>query len=410
MLKMPLTWNVLAFAGVFAVAGAFVGCSSDEVAGGISEETNTVAGILVSASGKPVAGVPVLARHIAMDSVTASDTTDSKGRFDLQLKVRGQYGIFAQDDSTVYYELVDFQGEPLEVSAKLDVTGSVSGTVQLRPDSVAAGIKVYVPGADIWTETDEDGDFRLDGIPMGVIPVLVESPDAARFSDAVYVVDVAKPAEGFFGPIPAAVYGKAEPVLNVEPDELLLPLSPEYALLGSWSEPSGVVEDEDKILEGSRSLTLETWVNIASVDGEKYRRNIVGKFADGSSGKKGVFSLALIDGECGAGSASLAFFVGNENGDSMSCGNAAIAEFDSFDEWVYVAAVWDGKIAVLYVNGDMVAEKHVSAKQIGNSSEPFIFGSESMDFKLDDVRVSASAITGSDVLFRYYLKGGAYDR
>ena len=78
-----------------------------------------------------------------------------------------------------------------------------------------------------------------------------------------------------------------------------------------------------------------------------------------------------------------------------------------FDEWVYVTAVWDGTTSVLYINGNKASEKKVSVKQIGVSSEPIFFGKESMNLKLDDVRLSTTAISASDVLYRYYLKGGA---
>lgn len=447
MSRLSLYIERLLLAGL--PVAALVACSSEKVVGGISEETNTVAGILVDASGNAAAGVPVMARHLEIDSVAVSDTTDSDGRFGFSLEVRGRYGVFAQGDSEAFFDLIDYQGEPLDISAKLEQAGLVAGTVHFSPDSVAAGVKVSVPGAGIEALTDEDGEFRLDGVPMGALPVLVKSPDEARFADALYFVD----AEDFFGPVPAGAYGRDESLPKVKHNDLLLPVSLEYGLQSWWTMDSfadfegyakkigdvrdwtdgilvygvdslemgafenalalyganqfGIVVNDKGLLDGAKSLTLEAWINIASTKAESYRMNIIGMFSDDSSEKDNVFSLALMDGECGAHGPSLAFFTGKGEGDSMSCGDAAIAEFDQFDEWVYVTVVWDGKISVLYVNGEEVAEKHTSVKQIVSSSAPIKFGGDSISLKLDEVRLSTVAITAADVLFRYKLQGGA---
>ena len=82
------------------------------------------------------------------------------------------------------------------------------------------------------------------------------------------------------------------------------------------------------------------------------------------------------------------------------------ADYKNFDEWVYVTAIWDGKTSALFMNGVKVAEKAVSVTQIGTSPEPIFFGKEEVNLKLDDVRLSTTAIGESDVLYRYYLKGG----
>ena len=99
-----------------------VGCSDGRISGGVSEETNTVAGILVDGSGKAVAGVPVCAMHFTVDSIVFNDTTDSDGKFGFPLMKRGQYGVSARRDSMSYYESVDFEGSEIEIAAKLQKT------------------------------------------------------------------------------------------------------------------------------------------------------------------------------------------------------------------------------------------------------------------------------------------------
>ena len=197
-------------ASAFACAGfigiSTVACSDGRVANGVSEETNTVAGILVDGSGKAVAGVPVFAKHFNVDTFVFNDTTDGDGKFGFPLLKRGQYGISAKRDSAAYYESVDFEGTEMEIAAKLQKTGVVEGNFHLRLDTVSAGIKIGIPGSPWQTETDEDGSFKLEGVPLGVQPLLAKSPDPIHFQDAIYVVSVGKKSSKFRGPIPTGLF------------------------------------------------------------------------------------------------------------------------------------------------------------------------------------------------------------
>lgn len=456
MSRLTLFFEKFAFVALPLVALA--GCSSEKVANGVSEETNTVAGILIGNSGVAVAGVPVCARHFDNDDVVAYDTTDADGKFGFSLKVQGRYGVSAQEGEEAFYEIVEYAGDEVNLDAKLDSMGSVSGEMLLGSDSAVSGIRMFIPGSPWSAETNEEGRFEFKAVPAGVLPVFVESPNPEQFSDVVYVAKVNKSSAKFHGPVPPGHFDKfvngASELAEIDSDaELQMPLSPEYGLRSLWTmdlldnigysakklgddrdwtegilvygvdslekgvvgnalalngaNQFGIVENDNGLFDGVKAFTLEAWINIGSVESGKYRKNIVGKFTLDSSKGDDVFSLALMKGECGAQDVSLAFFIGNGNRDSMSCGDAAIAEFDLFENWVYVTAVWDGKTSVLYVNGKKATEKHVSVKQIGNSSESIYFGKDDLNLKLDDVRLSTSAITASDVLFRYYLKGGA---
>ena len=453
----------------FGLAGLhFVACTT-EVANGVSEETNTVAGVLVDGSGKVVAGVPVCARHYAVDTITVTDTTDSEGKFGLALSRQGQYGLSASKDKFAYYSTINFDGSEVNVSAKLEKTGSVEGEIYLRQDTSSAGIRVYIPGSPWETETDKNGAFSLKNVPVGVLPLLAKSPDPIHFVDAVYVVSVSTKSTSFRGPIPTGMFEyfakssaeeEEEPVgeiVNtvdaVGAANLQFPLSPEYGLRSWWpmdyltkagkdtkkvsdarggtdgillygvdsleegatekalalygSDQFGVIEGDRALLDSAKALTLEAWIQVEKPTSKNYRMNLIGKLGFGSSEDKDVFSLALVQGECDRKNVSLGFFIADGSSNSLECEDAAFVDYKLFDEWVYVTVVWDGKTSALYINGLKVAEKAVSVTQIGSSSEPIFFGKESMDIKLDDVRLSTSAITASDVLYRYYLKGGA---
>lgn len=467
------------FVSVFALLLCyFAACSEsgDEIAGGVSEETNTLAGVLVDASGKGLAGVPVVALHYVYDTVRFVDTTDSDGKFGLPLSRQGQYGISAYTDSSAYYETVNYVGEKLSVSAKLSAVGDVAGVLNLRLDTNAVGVYVGIPGTDWGVETDSTGAFELEGVPAGVLPLYAKSPDPMRFNDAVYVVTVSEKSKAKFrGPIPTGLFelfagetgevdsvngfvdvdGFVEYVAAVSSEVLQFPLSTEYGLRSWWSmdylsvngksgtmsdargwtegmvvyggaelvegvdnkafamvgaKQYGVIENDRGLLDSAKEFTLEAWVRVDSVlsDDDSYRKNIVGKLGFGSEGDKDVFSLALVKGECGAKSARFAFFIADGTGDSLSCSNAVVADVGvDYGSWVYITSVWNGESLSLYQDGKLSAEKTVSVNQIDVSSEPIFFGKEAINLKLDDVRFGVKAITSADVLYRYYLKGGA---
>jgi len=466
----------------FGLAGLhFVACTT-EVANGVSEETNTVAGILVDGSGKVAAGVPVCARHYAVDTIVVTDTTDADGKFGLAISRQGQYGLSASKDKFAYYATINYDGSEVNVSAKLEKTGTVEGEIYLRKDTSSAGIKVFIPGSPWETETDKNGAFSLKNVPVGVLPLLAKSPDPIHFVDAVYVVSVSSKSTSFRGPIPTGMFeyfaqsSAEEQEKPSEPDSsnenavtpvddivnnvdavgaasLQFPLSPEYGLRSWWpmdyltkagkdtkkvsdarggtdgillygvdsleegatekalalygSDQFGVIESDHGLLDSAKAFTLEAWMYVEKPASKNYRMNLVGKLGFGSSEDKDVFSLALVQGECDRKNVSLGFFIADGSSNSLECEDAAFADYKLFDEWVYVTVVWDGNTSALYINGLKVAEKAVSVTQIGVSSEPIFFGKESVNLKLDDVRLSTSAIGESDVLYRYYLKGGA---
>ena len=474
----------------FAFTGLhFVACTT-ELANGVSEETNTVAGILLNGSGKAAAGVPVCARHYVYDTILVVDTTDSEGKFGLPISRQGQYGISASKDKFAYYGTINYEGAEVNVTAALEKSGSVEGKIYLRLDTAAAGVKVYIPGSPWETETDKDGSFSLENVPVGTLPLLAKSPDPVHFVDAVYVVSVSQKSTSFRGPIPTGMFeyfaqssseedgvdttNKSKPsndsgsvdeaaitpvddivntVDSIRAGSLLFPLSPEYGLRSWWSmdyladagkgtkrvedarggtdgillygvdsledgatekalalygsDQFGVVESDRSVLDSAKALTLEAWIHVEKPDSKDYRMNLIGKLGFGSSEDKDVFSLALVQGECDRKNVSLGFFIADGSSNSLECEDAAFVDYELFGEWVYVTAVWDGNTSALFVNGVKVAEKAVSVTQIGISSEPIFFGKESVNLKLDDVRLSTSAIGESDVLYRYYLKGGA---
>lgn len=436
---------VASFAGL-----CFWACSNDSVAGGVSEETNTLAGILVDASGNAVSRALVSARHFDLDSVVLTDSTDESGRFALPLERRGRYGLSAQSERGSFYKMLDFEGLSDSVRAELSPTGSVDGIVKFSNDSVAASVQVLIPGSPWKTVSDSNGHFTVEGVPLGNHPLKALSPDPIQYVDGNYMVWVNADSSLLFGPISDERLGKSA---GESSNAVYLPVSTEYGLRSWWgmdyqtvaknhvssigdargwsesmlvygdgalsegvegrslvlrgSSQYGVVENDRGLLEGASSMFLEAWVRVDSIDSKEkiYRKNVVGKVGFGSKDDRDVFSLAVVEGDCGAIAASFAFFLADGSGDSLSCKNAVLADTPlKLKRWTYVVAVWDGVYSKLYIDGKLSARKEVSITQIGNSEEPIFFGKESLNLELDDVRIGVSALGNADVMYRYNLK------
>ncbi|PWJ67103.1 MULTISPECIES: LamG-like jellyroll fold domain-containing protein [unclassified Fibrobacter] len=460
-------WNhVLGFGVLFASASllGIAACSTD-VAGGVSEETNTLAGILVNSKGQSMPGVAVVARHMNVDTLVYTDTTDGSGKFAFPLYRQGVYGLSAKSDSMALYRTVRFSGQKQEgLSLEMAELTSLKGRVVLDSSLMGKGIVVSLPGTSWSTETDSAGLFEFKGIPVGSYAVMVESPDPIRYVDAVYQLDATRDDATLSGPLPASDervfvnegdtvrfnFGTADAEKNV----VQLPLSTEYGLFSWWSmdyasvdasqrtlrdarghadgillygdaelvdgvfgkalalrgaDQFGVVENDNGALDSADQFTVELLLKLDSAkSGSGYRKNIMGKLGFGAEGDHDVFSLALVEGGCGAEGARLAFFLADGSGDSLSCENAAVSSKNvEFDSWFHLVVVFEAGTIRMYENGNLVAEKETQIELLESSDEPIFFGKENLNLMLDDVRLGKKAITSADVLYRYNLKGGA---
>lgn len=428
-----------AFAGLLFAALAWVGCSDNEVAGGVSEETNTIAGILVDKKGAPVVRAMVYCKSVEADTVTSSDETDSKGKFSLSVKLYDSYGISATVDSMAYYEVVEFNGKDVELNkATLTETADISGRVMLRDDSTAAGIVVRVPGSSWTATTDSLGFYKLEGVPAGKTTLQVVPKDLTRFVRVNREINVGRLSGGEKGAdsvmVPLSmVYGLRSwwafsAVGNEGPVDFVsdsrswtagvsLYGNPEYGGFVSYDETSnvvgavhfkgasqfGVVEDDRGILDGVTGFAVEVVLQVDKVldTAATYRKNLVGKLGFGSEDDQNVFSLAVVRGECSADKPSFAFFMADGSGDSLSCKNAVVSKNAlEFGKRYYLMATWNGNAVSLYENGKKVGETDVLFEKILPSEESIFVGKESLEFSLEDLRVSVEPLNEADAEFR----------
>ena len=436
------------FAALLFAALVWVGCSNNEVAGGVSEETNTIAGVLVDRKGSPVVSAKVLCKSVEVDTLESSDETNSKGEFSLPVKRYGSYGISASVDSLAFYEMVEFKGKDVDLkSVALRETVDFKGRVMLRDDSTAAGITVRVPGSSWAAQTDSLGFYKLEGLPMGKTGLLVVPTDLTRFVKVEHEVNVG---------ILAGANGM---------DSVMVPLSMEYGLRSWWAfgavgkdgavdfvndsrawtagmklygspeyggfvsyegtpnfvgavhfkgaSQFGVVEDDRGILDGVTGFAVEAVLQVDKVldTAATYRKNLVGKLGFGSEEDRPVFSMAVVKGMCGSKKTSFAFFMADGSGDSLSCKTAAVSRNGlDFGKRYYLMATWNGKKVSLYENGKKVGEAEVSFDKISASEESIFVGKESLEFSLEDLRISVEPLNDADAESRNHLTaGGQHD-
>lgn len=202
ILDAALVKAILACASLSLLAGC-----SQMFAGGVDEETNTVAGAnpdaedampaadatltgtLTDASGNPVAGAEVFAIACDSSSVVLSAITDESGHFGLALDLQGEYGLSGSTAAGAFYSVVEYSGTPVNVNLKLAGTGSIKG--RLDASMMDDGIVFTVVGSQWSSATDMNGNFEIDGVPQGaILPVYVDAGDSEKYDDVVYAVRV----------------------------------------------------------------------------------------------------------------------------------------------------------------------------------------------------------------------------
>ena len=302
-----------------------------------------------------------------VDGNLYTTTTDQSGRFTFENVPEGTHVLYTTKDGTVG-----------DVAFLLQNSGNRCSLLGPIPASESENL----------TATD------LTAPPMQTI---IPSAAGTTIPDTTTIVvgdgNGKKDSVAYQGGIELSCYPTGE-----------MPHEADYGHVCKWDENTlNGAPSECDLTANPEAVTIEANVIIGNLDSESsYRLNIVGKQWEKSNG---LFSLAVINNDCGVTKPSLAFFV--SNGSGYSCDNALISGV-TVETGVPLAltAVWSGNSLWLYKNGFPAAFRVGSVDLSNDLNAPVVFGDEDGTVTLNSVQLGNKAIYSADVLYRYYLKGG----
>ena len=411
-------------------------------AGGVDEEQNTVAGATDEEFSQPASSSEMNEQPVTESSSSVTPANDTI--------VQPSHGS-EQQTVIVFDPIIG----TISSSSYTVPTSSTDSTEQrqdlheftgiIRNNGNPLDLSLNVDGSLYTTTTDQSGRFTFENVPEGT-HVLYTTKDGT-VGDVAFLLQNSGNRCSLLGPIPAsesenltATDLTAPPMQTIIPsaagttipdtttnvdgggngkkDSVAyqggieiscypigeMPHEADYGHVCKWDESTlNGAPSECDLTANPEAVTIEANVVIGNLDSESsYRLNIVGKQWEKSNG---LFSLAVINNDCGVTKPSLAFFV--SNGSGYSCDNALISGV-TVETGVPLAltAVWSGNSLWLYKNGFPAAFRVGSVDLSNDLNAPVVFGNEDGTVTLNSVQLGNKAIYSADVLYRYYLKGG----
>ena len=412
-------------------------------AGGVDEEQNTVAGATDEEFSQPAS------------SSEMNEQPDSESSSSVILPIDSVAQPSHGSEQVIVVPSTDPIIGTISSSSYTVPTSSTDSTEQrqdlheftgiIRNNGNSLDLSLNVDGNLYTTTTDQSGRFTFENVPEGT-HVLYTTKDGT-VGDVAFLLQNSGNRCSLLGPIPAsesenltATDLTAPPMQTIIPsaagttipdtttiavgggngkkDSVAyqggieiscypigeMPHEADYGHVCKWDESTlNGAPSECDLTANPEAVTIEANVVIGNLDSESsYRLNIVGKQWEQSNG---LFSLAVINNDCGVTKPSLAFFV--SNGSGYSCDNALISGV-TVETGVPLAltAVWSGNSLWLYKNGFPVAFRVGSIDLSNDLNAPVVFGDEDGTVTLNSVQLGNKAIYSADVLYRYYLKGG----
>lgn len=156
----------------------------------------------------------------------------------------------------------------------------------------------------------------------------------------------------------------------------------------AFKDPSGYLASMEYggRLSAVASFKISAWLKIDSLPGKSAMpHNLIGKFSDNSAILPSEFSLAIVNGTCGAEAPAFAFFFTDESSD-FNCGHALLSkEPIKAGNWIFVEANWDGRYLVLYQDGIQVAKDERISAALPYSKLPVYLGKSQVPFAIDGI-------------------------
>ncbi|MDR2731730.1 MAG: LamG domain-containing protein, partial [Fibromonadaceae bacterium] len=141
------------------------------------------------------------------------------------------------------------------------------------------------------------------------------------------------------------------------------------------------------------SFEISAWFKIDSLPQKSaIPYNLIGKFTADSSALPSEFSLALVNGACGAEAPAFAFFLTDETS-LFACEEAVLSKnLVKTGIWTYVEAKWDGRYLTLFQDGITVAKEERILAVLPFSELPVYLGKSGVPFAIDGLSFNTEAL------------------
>jgi len=109
-------------------------------------------------------------------------------------------------------------------------------------------------------------------------------------------------------------------------------------------------------------------------------------------GKNDIFSLALVNGACGAENPAFAFFLTEETS-IFACKHAVLSKRPvKAGLWTFVEVKWDGRYLTLYQDNVQVAKEERILAVLPYSNVPIYLGKSGISFSIDELSLNTEAL------------------
>ena len=152
-----------------------------------------------------------------------------------------------------------------------------------------------------------------------------------------------------------------------------------------FKTPNSFVASDGNKFSASVAFEISAWFKIDTLP---QKSNIPYNLV----GKNDIFSLALVNGACGAENPAFAFFLTEETS-IFACNHALLSkEPVKAGLWTFVEVKWDGRYLTLYQDGVQVAKEERILAVLPYSNVPIYLGKSGISFAIDELSFNTEAL------------------
>jgi len=152
-----------------------------------------------------------------------------------------------------------------------------------------------------------------------------------------------------------------------------------------FKTPNSFVASDGNKFSASVAFEIKAWFKIDSLPQKSDTpHNLIGK--------NDLFSLALVNGACGAEDPAFAFFLTEETS-IFACNHAVLSKTPvKTGLWTFVEVKWDGRYLTLHQDGVQVAKEERILAVLPYSNVPVYLGKSGVSFAIDELSFNTEAL------------------